>query len=112
MKKLKRLSLLAILFISCSSGASEKDYTMCKIAGFYEGNGNRFLEDLAVRVSAKNNLMADKECTLAMKDGREIGQNFSKPGRLKSHEDSEVIDEATHFSNLIYDSILSRVKLN
>ncbi len=112
MKKLKLLSLLAIFFISCPSGAKEKDFMMCKIAGFYEGNNNRFLEDLAVRVSAKNNLLADKECTVAMKDGKEIGQNFSKPGRLKSHEDSEVIDEATRFSNLIYDSILSRVKIN
>jgi hypothetical protein len=93
------------------SQAAEKDYSICAVAGFHEGNQNRFLTDLAERVAAKNNLFGDEKCTAALKEGKAAGERFSNPSVERRASDYEVIRSATLFSNMIYDSILSRVKL-
>ena len=108
MKK-KFFYFFALILISFVSEADDKKYSICSVAGFFEGNSNRFLSDLAVRTAVKNNLMTDEGCKLAIKDGKEIGERYSKPGRVKKPSDQDVIFHATHFSNLIYDSILSKV---
>jgi hypothetical protein len=90
--------------------SADKDYSICAVAGFYEGDNNRFLTDLAERIAAKNNLFGDEQCTLALREGKAVGERFSKPGADRRVTDYEIIRQATHFSNLIYDSILFRVK--
>jgi len=108
--KLKPFSFFVLMLISYQGHTSDKDYTICSVAGFYEGNNNRFLTDLAERVAAKNNLFGDEKCTIALREGKAAGERFTKPGAERRVTDYEVIRNATHFSNLIYDSILSRVK--
>ncbi len=108
--KPKSLFIFVLMIVSCSGYASDKDYTICAVAGFYEGNNNRFLTELAERIAAKNNLFGDEKCTIALKTGKEVGERFTKPGVVRTETDHNVIRQATHFSNLIYDSILSRVK--
>jgi len=98
------------MFISFQGYSAEKDYTICSVAGFYESNNNRFLTDLAERIAAKNNLFGDENCSIALKEGKAAGARFSKPGAERRTTDYDIIRSAQHFSNLIYDSILSRVK--
>jgi hypothetical protein len=102
--------LVGLLLISFQANSAEKDYMICSVAGFYEANNNRFLTDLAERVAAKNNLFGDENCTIALREGKAAGERFSKPGAERRVTDYEIVRNATHFSNLIYDSILSRIK--
>ena len=108
--KLKSVCFSILMLISYQGHAADKDYTICSVAGFYEGNNNRFLTDLAERIAAKNNLFGDEKCTIALREGKAVGERFAKPGAERRVIDYEVIRNATHFSNMIYDSILSRVK--
>ena len=112
MKKMLLPLLLALSAFPCCISASDKPYTMCSVAGYYEGNDNRFMHELAMRVIVKNQLNTNSECISAMKTGKEVAIKTAKPGRLKNEEDAEVIFHVEHFSNLIYDSILSRVKFD
>jgi hypothetical protein len=104
--------IFSLLAFPCYVSASDKPYSMCSVAGYYEGNDDRFMQELAMRVVEKNRLTSDTECTAAYKTGKEVAIKFSKPGRVKNQEDAAVIDQAEHFSNLIYDAILSRVKFD
>lgn len=108
--KLKLFYFIILLFSFTYSEAAEKDYTICAIAGFHEGNNNRFLTDLAERIAAKNNLFGDEQCSQALREGKAVGERFAKPGVERRATDYEIIRAANHFSNQIYDSILSRVK--
>lgn len=112
MKKLVLFLLLAMLAFPCYISASDKPYLMCGVAGYNEGSDNRFMRDIAMRVVEKNRLTEDPECTSAFRAGKEVAIKFSKPGRVKSEEDIAVINHAEHFSNLIYDALLSRVKFD
>jgi hypothetical protein len=105
------LLVFLLLLVATVSHAAEKDYSICAVAGFHEGNNNRFLTDLAERVAAKNNLFGEERCTAALKEGKAAGERFSNPNLERRSSDYEIIRSATLFSNMIYDSILSRVKL-
>lgn len=85
---------------------------MCSVAGYFEGNGNRFLYELAARALENNRFSADAECVSALKFGKEVGFKFAKPGRVKTDAEADVINHAEHFSNLVYDAILSKVRLD
>jgi hypothetical protein len=108
--KLKYWLVFLLVFASSVSLAAEKDYSICAVAGFHEGNQNRFLTDLAERIAAKNNLFGDDKCTAALKEGKAAGERFSNPNLERRSSDYDIIRSATLFSNMIYDSILSRVK--
>lgn len=108
--KHKSICFLVMMLVSFPGGAVDKDYSICSVAGFYEGNNNRFLTDLAERIAAKNNLFGDEKCTRALREGKAVGERAAKPGAERRVTDYEVIRSATRFSDLIYDSILSRVK--
>lgn len=109
-------SIIALLLIVSLTpgigGADDKDYSICEIAGFYEGDGNRFLYELALRIVDKNRLGSESECSVAMKNGKDVAIKFLKPGKSKTEEDSRILGEAAHFSNVVYDAILSRVKFD
>ncbi|QWF70062.1 hypothetical protein KEF85_11955 [Methylomonas paludis] len=108
-----RTMLICIIFLMVVSRvgrAADNDFSICAVAGFYAANHNQFLTDLAERIAAKNNLFGDERCTLALKAGKDTGGRFSKPNEQRTDSDNLIIRQATHFSNLIYDSILSRVK--
>jgi hypothetical protein len=108
--KLKLLYFCLALTASFSSQAADKDYSICTVAGFYEGDNNRFLTDLAETIAAKNNLFGDEKCSLALKEGKAAGERYSKQVSDRRATDAEIIRKAHNFSTLIYDSILSRVK--
>ena len=108
--KLKYWLVFLLVFASSVSLAAEKDYSICAVAGFHEGNQNRFLTDLAERIAAKNNLFGDDKCTAALTEGKAAGERFSNPNLERRSSDYDIIRSATLFSNMIYDSILSRVK--
>jgi len=108
--RLNYFCFFVLTLFSANSLAAEKDYTICAVAGFHEGSNNRFLTDLAERIAAKNNLFGDEKCTLALREGKAAGERFANPAVERRASDYEIIRSATHFSNLIYDSILSRVK--
>ncbi|MGZ5001363.1 MAG: hypothetical protein ACXV7F_13815, partial [Methylomonas sp.] len=78
MKKLTFALLLLVSFVPCLAGAERKDYSICEIAGFYEGDGNRFLYELASRVIDKNRLSGESECSAAIKNGKNVAIKFSK----------------------------------
>lgn len=108
--KLKHLCLFVLMLVSPINYAADKDYTICSVAGFHEGNHNRFLTDLAERVAAKNNLFGDEKCTIALREGKAAGERYANPSVERRATDYEIIRSANSFSNTIYDSILSRVK--
>ena len=111
--KTRRLFLLSLPLLTLQPAiASEQNYSICRVTGYYEGKSDQFLYELASRVLAKNRLNIDPVCSDNIKLGREIGIKFSKPGKVKSEQDAEVMEEAAHFSNLIYDAILSKVKFD
>ena len=107
---IKYFLLIVLMFPVYSACANDKDYSICAVAGFHEGNNNRFLTDLAERVAAKNNLFGDEQCKTALKAGKDAGAKFFRPGVERTEADYTIIRQATNFSNMIYDSILSRVK--
>lgn len=107
-----KITFVLLLFVAATSiQAAERDYSICAVAGFHEGNHNRFLTDLAERIAAKNNLFGDEKCSAALKEGKAAGERFSSPHAERRATDYEIIRAATLFSNTIYDSILSRVKV-
>lgn len=112
MKKLFLPLLLIALSWSLPVAAEDIEHSMCSVTGYYEGNGNRFLYELAAHALEKNRFNADPECFSALKFGKEVGVKFSKPGRVKTNEEAVVINHAEHFSNLIYDAILSKVRFD
>jgi hypothetical protein len=112
MKKLFLPILLMVLSWSLPVAAEDIEHSMCSVTGYYEGNGNRFLYEIAARALEKNRLNADSECSSALKFAKEVGVKFSKPGRVKNEEEAVVISHAEHFSNLVYDAILSKVRFD
>jgi hypothetical protein len=112
MKKLFLPVLLMVLSWSLQVAAEDIEHSMCSVTGYYEGNGNRFLYELASRALEKNRFNADSECSSALKFAKEVGVKFSKPGRVKTEEEAVVISHAEHFSNIVYDAILSKVRFD
>jgi hypothetical protein len=108
--KFKCYVFAVLMFAAFQAYAVDKDYSMCSVAGFYQGENNRFLMDLAERVVAKNNLLNDDKCVKAIRQGKDVGERYIKPDGEKRTADFETIRHAQVFSNTIYDSILSRVK--
>jgi hypothetical protein len=112
MKKLFLPILLMVLSWSLPVAAEDIEHSMCSVTGYYEGNGNRFLYELAARALEKNRFNADSECSSTLKFAKEVGVKFSKPGRVKIEEEAVVISHAEHFSNLVYDAILSKIRFD
>ena len=109
--KLNTFWFLGLMLVSgISHAAAEKDYSLCSVAGFYEGSNNRFLTDLAERVATKNNLFGVESCNVAFKEGKAVGERSIKPNAERRVTDIEIIRNAQSFSNSIYNSLLSRVQ--
>lgn len=92
--------------------AIDMDNHICIAAGYYEGEGNQFMLEIAQRVIAKNHLDSGGRCSEASKRGYDVARKHNAPGRVVSAEDQHVIDAATHFGNSVYDAILSRIKFD
>jgi hypothetical protein len=108
--KLKYFCIFVLFLTANTCPANDKDYSICAVAGYYTADNNRLLTDLAERIAAKNNLFGDDKCTQALKDGKETGLRISKAGAVRTDQDYVIQRQAIRFSDLIYDSILSRVK--
>lgn len=108
--KLKYICIFVLLLTTFTCAANDKDYSICAVAGYYSVDNNRMLTDLAERIAAKNNLFGDEKCSQALKDGKETAMRLSKPGTVRTEQDYAINRQAVRFSDLIYDSILSRVK--
>ena len=112
MKFTKLILLVAMSAISLAATASDRVYSMCGVVGYFEGSGNQFMQEIALRVVEKNRLLTSPACENAIKMGKEVAIHHAKPGRVTSEAEAEVINHAEQFRNQVYDSILSRVKFD
>lgn len=110
----KVLSTLLALsaFLAADVKAIDMDNHICIAAGYYEAEGNLFMQEIARRVIAKNHLNANSHCADATKQGAEVAKRYKIPGKVVTIEDQRTIDAATHFGNAVYDSVLSRIKFD
>jgi hypothetical protein len=112
MKKFVLPFLLVAFAFSNQVSAANTPYSICSVAGYFDGNGDQFLHELALRVVEKNGFANDSVCSSEIKFGREVAVKLHTPGKVKTAAEATVIGHADHFRNLIYDAILSRVKFD
>lgn len=111
MKKLFIYLLLIVCIFPAVSSAGKHEY-ICKIAGYYEGVGDHFLYKLALRVIEKNNMTDETSCKTEIKFGNNVAHKHSRLGEVESDEEKHVLMHAKHFSILVYDGILSKIRLD
>lgn len=102
--------LLALVVFPTAAQAGKHDY-ICKIAGYYDSVGDHFLHHAALRVIEKNQMAEEASCMTEIKFGNNVAHKQSRIGKVESDEEMEVLVHAKHFSDLVYDSILSKIKL-
>jgi hypothetical protein len=110
MKKLFFYLLPVMFMFPVDSMAAKHEY-ICKIAGYYEEVGDHFLHQLALRVIEKNRMTDDMSCKTEIKLGNNIAHKYSRLGTVETDDEREVLMHAKHFSDLVYDAILSKIKL-
>ncbi|MCK9605919.1 MAG: hypothetical protein M0R33_05650 [Methylomonas sp.] len=111
MKKLFFYLLLTVAIFPSTSSATRHEY-ICKIAGYYEGIEDRFLHALALRVIEKNRMTDEVSCQSEIKFGNNVAHKYSRLGKVESDEELQLQMHAKHFSALVYDAILSKIKLD
>lgn len=111
MKKLLIYWVLMVAIFPAIGWAGKHEY-ICKIAGYYEGNGDHFLHELSLRVIEKNQMADDTSCKTDVKLGNNVAHKYARLGKVESDEEMEVQMHAKHFGDLVYDAILSKIRLN
>jgi hypothetical protein len=107
MKKL--LLILVLVAVSSSSVAAEKDYKICSIAGFLQGEDSSFIASVARHIMNKRIDMNDPVCTAAYKDAVEIGQHMSRTGKIRNQTDKTVIFQAVDFKSELFNAVTSNM---
>ena len=111
---MKKLLIYLLLIASISpaiSSASKHEY-ICKIAGYYDGTGDHFLHEMALRVIEKNRMTDETSCKTEIKFGNNVAHKYSRLGKVESDEEKQVQMHAKHFADLVYDAILSKIRLD
>jgi hypothetical protein len=106
-------NLFLILFcmaFSSAVAASEEDYKLCTIGGYFSGTNDKFLSGLAAHIAGKKHIFGDPICDAAWANGFRVGEKLTKTGKIKDPSEREIIQQATAFSSKIYETISSRVK--
>ena len=105
-----RLFLLSFFIAFPSIGvASEEDYKLCTIGGYFSGTNDKFLSGLAGHIAEKKHVFGDPICEAAWANGYRIGQKLTKTGKITEPAEREIIHQATTFSAKIYETIASRL---
>lgn len=107
-----RLFLLSFFIAFSSIGigvASEEDYKLCTIGGYFSGTNDKFLSGLAGHIAEKKHVFGDPICEAAWANGYRIGQKLTKTGKITEPAEREIINQATAFSAKIYETIASRL---
>jgi hypothetical protein len=111
---MKKLLIYLVLMVSIApaiSSAGKHEY-ICKIAGYYDGVGDHFLHQLALRVIEKNKMTDETFCKTDSKFGNNVAHKFARLGKVESDEEMQVQMHAKHFGDLVYDAILSKIRLD
>ena len=102
--------LLFLLVFSSTVTATEEDYKLCTIGGYFSGTNDKFLSGLAAHIAEKKHVFGDPICDAAWANGYRVGEKLTKTGKIKDPSEREIIRQATAFSSKIYETISSRVK--
>ena len=102
--------LLFLLVFSSTVTATEEDYKLCTIGGYFSGTNDKFLSGLAAHIAEKKHIFGDPICDAAWANGYRVGEKLTKTGKIKDPSEREIIRQATAFSSKIYETISSRVK--
>jgi hypothetical protein len=102
--------LLFLLVFSSTVTATEEDYKLCTIGGYFSGTNDKFLSGLAAHIAEKKHVFGDPICDAAWANGYRVGEKLTKTGKIKDPSEREIIQQATAFSSKIYETISSRVK--
>jgi hypothetical protein len=89
--------------------ASEEDYKLCTIGGYFSGTNDKFLSGLAGHIAGKKHVFGDPICEAAWANGYRIGEKLTTKGKTTEPAEREIIRQATAFSAKIYETIASRV---
>ena len=111
---MKKLFIYLVLIMSTFPAiglAGTHDY-ICKIAGYYEGTSDGFLHQMTLRVIEKNHMMDEISCKTDIKFGNNVAHKFFRLGKVESDEEAKVQMHAKHFGDLVYDAILSKIRLD
>ena len=111
MKKLLIYLVMIMSTFPTISLAGKHEY-ICKIAGYYEGVGDHLLHELTLRVIEKNQMMEEISCKTDIKFGNNVAHKYSRLGKVESDDEMQVQMHAKHFGDLVYDAILSKIRLN
>jgi len=102
--------LLFLLVFSSTVTATEEDYKLCTIGGYFSGTNDKFLSGLAAHIAEKKHVFGDPICDAAWANGYRVGEKLTKTGKIKDPSEREIIQQATAFSSKIYETISSRIK--
>ncbi|SEK98751.1 hypothetical protein [Nitrosovibrio tenuis] len=102
---------LTIFFLAFSSPsiATEKDYKLCTIGGYFSGTHDKFLSGLAAHIAQKKNVFGTPICNAAWENAFRIGEKLYKTGRVQEQAEGEIIQQAAAFSAKVYDAISARI---
>ena len=89
--------------------ASEEDYKLCTIGGYFSGTNDKFLSGLAGHIAGKKHVFGEPICKAAWDNGFRIGEKLTKAGKIKDPAEREIVQQATEFSTKIYETISSRI---
>ena len=106
-------NLFLLLFFAVFSStvtATEEDYKLCTIGGYFSGTNDKFLSGLAAHIAEKKHVFGDPICDAAWANGYRVGEKLTKTGKIKDPSEREIIQQATAFSSRIYETISSRIK--
>jgi hypothetical protein len=102
--------LLFLLVFSSTVTATEEDYKLCTIGGYFSGTNDKFLSGLAAHIAEKKHVFGDPICDAAWANGYRVGEKLTRTGKIKDPSEREIIQQATAFSSKIYETISSGIK--
>ncbi len=107
--KMKWLWILFCMTFSTASIATEEDYKLCTMGGYFSGTNDKFLSGLAGHIAARKHVFGDPICKAAWANGFRIGEKLTKTGKIKDPAEREIVQQAIEFSSKIYETISSRI---
>ena len=83
--------LLFLLVFSSTVTATEEDYKLCTIGGYFSGTNDKFLSGLAAHIAEKKHVFGDPICEAAWANGYRVGEKLTKTGKIKDPSEREII---------------------
>lgn len=106
MKAVRSVFLIAALAPALCF-ASDKNLEICAAGGYYSGAQDRFMSGIATYVlKMKGALPLDAHCSAVWKSAYNVGELFSKTGKVANKSDAKIIKEAAEFSDKIYAAVI------